>query len=87
MTVLQAEDRQRIALSWALSFGITIAMLGLFFFIRLNGSLPKTEPLELFVEVNYGTSKVGKGDIQTFNKPNDSKVNENMKVDADEVKK
>ena len=87
MIALQAEDRQRIAVSWALSVGITAAMLGLFFFIRLNSSVPKVEPLELFVEVNYGTSKVGKGDIQTFNKPNDSKVAENMKADADEVKK
>lgn len=87
MIVLQAEDRQRIAISWALSIGITIAMLGLFFFIRMSSHLPKVEPLELFVEVNYGTSKVGKGDIQTFNKPNDSKVAENMKADADEVKK
>ncbi|MCE7064759.1 hypothetical protein [Dyadobacter sp. CY326] len=87
MIVLQAEDRQRIAVSWAMSIGITLAMLGLFFFIRLNSSLPKVEPMELFVEVNYGTSKVGKGDIQTFNKPNDSKVAENMRADADEVKK
>lgn len=87
MIHLQAEDRQRIAVSWAMSFGITIAMLGLFFFIRLNSSMPKTEPMELFVEVNYGTSNVGKGDIQTFNKPNDSKVAQNMRADADEVKK
>ncbi|WP_138485014.1 hypothetical protein [Dyadobacter bucti] len=87
MIVLQAEDRQRIAVSWAISFGITIAMLGLFFFIRLNSSIPKVEPMELFVEVNYGTSKVGRGDVQTFNKPNDSKVAQNMRADADEVKK
>jgi hypothetical protein len=87
MIVLQAEDRQRIAVSWAMSIGITIAMLGLFFFIRLNSSVPKVAPMELFVEVNYGTDKVGKGDIQTFNKPNDSKVAENMRADADEVKK
>ena len=87
MISLQAEDRQRIAVSWAMSIGITVALLGVFFFIRLNSSLPKVEPMELFVEVNYGTSKVGKGDIQTFNKPNDSKVAENMKADADEVKK
>lgn len=87
MIVLQAEDRQRIAVSWAMSVGITVALLGIFFFIRLNSSLPKVEPLELFVEVNYGTSKVGKGDVQTFNKPNDSKVAENMRADADEVKK
>ncbi|HEV7381220.1 MAG TPA: hypothetical protein VGN64_15590 [Dyadobacter sp.] len=87
MIVLQAEDRQRIAVSWAMSVGITLAILGLFFFIRLSSSIPRVEPLELFVEVNYGTSKVGKGDIQTFNKPNDSKVAENMKADAEEVKK
>ncbi|MCF0040980.1 hypothetical protein [Dyadobacter fanqingshengii] len=87
MIVLQAEDRQRIAVSWAMSVGITVALLGIFFFIRLNSSLPKVEPMELFVEVNYGTSKVGKGDVQTFNKPNDSKVAENMRADADEVKK
>jgi len=87
MIVLQAEDRQRIAISWAMSIAITAAMLGLFFFIRLHSGLPKPEPMELFVEVNYGTSKVGKGDIQTFNKPNDSKVAENMRADADEVKK
>jgi len=87
MIALQAEDRQRIAVSWAMSCGITIAMLGLFFFIRLTSSVPKVEPMELFVEVNYGTSKVGKGDVQTFNKPNNSKVAENMKADADEVKK
>ncbi|KAA6439150.1 hypothetical protein FEM33_12770 [Dyadobacter flavalbus] len=87
MIVQQAEDRQRIAVSWAMSFGITIAMLGLFFFIRLNSSVPKVAPMELFVEVNYGTEKVGRGNVQTFNKPNDSKVAENMRADADEVKK
>lgn len=84
---MQAEDRQRIAVSWTLSFGITAALLVLFFFIRLTSSVPKIEPMELFVEVNYGTSKVGKGDIQTFNKPSDSKVRENMRADAEEVKK
>ncbi|CAG5069120.1 hypothetical protein DYBT9623_01855 [Dyadobacter sp. CECT 9623] len=87
MVTLQAEDRQRIAVSWAWSFGITAAMLAIFFFIRLSSSMPKVEPMELFVEVNYGTDKVGKGDIQTFNKPNDSKVAQNMRADADEVKK
>lgn len=87
MIVLEAEDRQRIAFSWAMSVGITVAMLGLFFFIRLTSAVPKIEPMELFVEVNYGTSNVGSGKIQTFNKPSDSKVAENMKADVEEVKK
>ncbi|WP_254560280.1 hypothetical protein [Dyadobacter diqingensis] len=86
MFELQAEDRQRIAISWAMSFGITIALLGIFFFIRLSSSVPKVEPMELFVEVNYGTSKVGKGDIQTYNKPSNSKVRENMRAEAEETK-
>ncbi|MBE9462874.1 hypothetical protein ACFP1I_15280 [Dyadobacter subterraneus] len=86
MFELQAEDRQRIAISWALSVGITAVLLGIFFFIRLKSSIAKVEPMELFVEVNYGTSKVGKGDIQTFNKPSNSKVRENMRAEAEEVK-
>ena len=86
MFELQAEDRQRIAISWAISFGITIVMLGVFFFIHLNSNVPKVAPMELFVEVNYGTSKVGKGDIQTYNKPSNSKVRENMRAEAEETK-
>ncbi|PWJ58954.1 hypothetical protein CLV98_103326 [Dyadobacter jejuensis] len=87
MLALQAEDKQRITVSWAMSIGITLGMLLLFFFIKLNSNLKKAEPMELFVEVNYGTSTVGRGDIQTFNKPSDSKVAENMRADAAEVKK
>ncbi len=87
MLLLQAEDRQRITISWVMSIGITVLVLVIFFFIRLHSNLEKVPPMELFVEVNYGTSSVGRGDIQTFNKPNDSKVAENMRADADEVKK
>ncbi|WP_025761610.1 hypothetical protein [Dyadobacter tibetensis] len=87
MLALQAEEKQRITVSWAMSIGITGAILILFFFLKINSNLKKAEPMELFVEVNYGTSNVGRGDIQTFNKPSDSKVAENMRADADEVKK
>lgn len=86
MFELQAEDRQRIAISWAMSIGISAALLVIFFFIRFSSSLKKVEPMELFVEVNYGTSKVGKGDIQTYNKPSNSKVRENMRAEAEEAK-
>ncbi|HEV7349654.1 hypothetical protein [Telluribacter sp.] len=83
MTLQTAEDRERIAISWAMSFGLTMAILTTFFFIRLNGSVPKTGPMELFVEVNYGTDAIGSGDLQTFNKANASKVNENMRREAE----
>lgn len=85
MILLSAEDRERIALSWAISFATTILLLVVFFFIKLTHSMPKAVPMELFVEVNYGTDPIGSGDIQTYNKPSTSKVAENMKRD-DEVK-
>ncbi|GHB82205.1 hypothetical protein GCM10007390_41640 [Persicitalea jodogahamensis] len=43
--------------------------------------------MELFVEVNYGTSDVGSGKIQTFNKPSDSKIAENMKAGEEKIEK
>ncbi|WP_247236377.1 hypothetical protein [Telluribacter sp. SYSU D00476] len=87
MTLSTAEDRERIAISWALSFACTVAVLTIFFFIRLNRNTPKTGPMELMVEVNYGTDNVGSGDLQTFNKANDSKVNENMRREAETVER
>ncbi|GAB2771288.1 hypothetical protein GCM10027275_12540 [Rhabdobacter roseus] len=81
MLAVNAEDRQRIALSWAMSIGITLLVLTTFYFIRLSRSTPQAVPMELFLEVNYGVDKVGSGNIQTFNKANDSKVAENMRRD------
>ena len=54
-----------------------------FYFIRLHRDTPVAESMELFVEVNYGVDKVGSGNIQTFNKANDSKVAENMRRDEE----
>ena len=87
MLLLQAEDRQRIAASWAISVATTLLILTAFFFIRLHQSQKVVAPMELFVEVNYGTSDVGSGKIQTFNKPSDSKVAENMKAGEEKIQK
>ena len=88
MLLTQAEDRQRIATSWAISVATTLLILTAFFFIRLSQSHNKVvEPMELFVEVNYGTSDVGSGKIQTFNKPSDSKIAENMKAGEEKIQK
>lgn len=85
MIILTAEDRERIVLAWVISFATTLMLLVVFFFIKLNHSMPKVTPMELFVEVNYGTDPIGSGDLQTYNKPSTSKVAENMKRD-EEVK-
>ncbi|WP_373511750.1 hypothetical protein [Persicitalea sp.] len=87
MLSINAEDRQRIAASWAISVATTLLILIAFFFIRLSQSQKVVAPMELFVEVNYGTSDVGSGKIQTFNKPSDSKVAENMKAGEEKIQK
>ncbi|MBU1822562.1 MAG: hypothetical protein KKG00_13770 [Bacteroidetes bacterium] len=87
MVLIQAEDRERIMKSWAISLATTFLLLTTFFFIRLNQSAPTVGPMELFVEVNYGTSDVGSGNIQTFNKPSDSKIAENMKAGEEKIEK
>ena len=87
MLLIQAEDRQRIAASWAISVATTLLILTAFFFIRLSQSQKVVEPMELFVEVNYGTSDIGSGKIQTYNKPSDSKIAENMKAGEEKIQK
>ncbi len=52
--------------------GISILVLILLFLITLNNSIPQPPPIQ-FVEVNFGTDNVGSGNIQTYNKPSDSK--------------
>lgn len=87
MLLTQVEDRQRIAASWAISVVTTLLILTAFFFIRLSQSQKVVEPMELFVEVNFGTSDVGSGKIQTYNKPSDSKIAENMKAGEEKIQK
>ncbi|TDB66958.1 hypothetical protein [Arundinibacter roseus] len=87
MVLVNAEDRERIALSWVISVATTLLILTAFFFMKISESMPKTGPMELFVEVNYGTSNVGSGDIQTFNKPSDSKIAENMKAGEEKIER
>lgn len=87
MLSLQAEDRQRIAMAWTLATVVTLILLTFFYFIRLESKVDKMEPMELFVEVNYGTSDVGSGKIQTFNKPSESKIAENMRAGEEKVEK
>ncbi len=87
MVLINAEDRERIAISWAISIATSLMILTAFFFIKLNQDMPKAKPMELFVEVNYGTSNVGSGKIQTFNKPSDSKIAENMKAGDEKIER
>jgi outer membrane biosynthesis protein TonB len=85
MILATAEDRKRIAKSWGFSFGIMALLLITTAFVKLSRSIPPLEPMELFVEVNYGVDPVGSGNIQTFNKANESKVAENMRPEPEKA--
>ncbi len=85
MGLANAEDRKRIAKSWAFSFGIMTFLLITTAFVRLTQTIPPLEPMELFVEVNYGVDPIGSGNIQTFNKASDSKVAENMRPEPEKT--
>ncbi len=54
------------------AFVVTALVLIVLFFITLSHSIPQPPPIQ-FVEVNFGTDNIGSGNIQTRNKPNNSK--------------
>lgn len=70
-TAYENEPQAR-TLAIAGASGISILVLVLLFLITLNNSIPQPPPIQ-FVEVNFGTENVGSGNIQTYNKPSDSK--------------
>lgn len=85
MILANAEDRKRITKSWGFSFGIMAVLIVSTAFVKLSRTMPPLEPMELFVEVNYGVDPIGSGNIQTFNKANDSKVAENMRPEPEKA--
>ena len=61
---------------------VMVVLLIILFLVTLTSSTPNPPPID-YVEVNFGTSNVGSGSVQTFNKPNSSLRNENVKKSAD----
>ena len=59
-----------------------VVLLIILFLVTLSSSTPNPPPVE-YVEVNFGMSNVGSGSVQTYNKPNSSSRNENVKKSAD----
>ncbi|MBC8152830.1 MAG: hypothetical protein H7Z72_07965 [Bacteroidetes bacterium] len=65
-------EREAQLLAVTGAFVVTVLLLITLFFIRLSYSVPQPPPIE-FVEVNFGTERVGSGRIQTYNRPSASK--------------
>lgn len=64
------------------SFVVCALLFFLLLYIRLWQSIPQPPPIE-YVEVNFGTDRIGSGNIQTYNKANDSKNTEDVKRSED----
>ncbi len=65
-------ETQARTMAFAGASAISLLVLIILFLITLSNSIPQPPPIE-FVEVNFGTENVGSGNIQTYNKPSDSK--------------
>ena len=59
-----------------------VALIIILFLVNLTSTTPNPPPVE-YVEVNFGTSDVGSGSVQTYNKPNPSPRAENVKKSED----
>jgi hypothetical protein len=71
LEVLEEKNRRDAAIYTA---AITALILFLFYYIKIFAESDVVKP-DYGIEVNFGTSDKGSGDIQTFNKPSDIKNN------------
>jgi periplasmic protein TonB len=65
---------------------VSVAILCLFYFVTIFKDSDVVKP-DYGIEVNFGTSDKGSGDIQTFNKPNDLKNEEESAPEETKVNK
>ncbi|MEZ0484032.1 hypothetical protein [Fibrella aquatica] len=79
-----AYENETEARTVALAFATvsTVGLLIILFLVTLSSTTPNPPPVE-YVEVNFGTSNVGSGSVQTYNKPNPSPRAENVKKSED----
>ena len=70
-TAYENETEAR-TLAFAGASALSLLVLIILFLVTISSSIPQPPPIQ-FVEVNFGLDKVGSGNIQTYNKPNESK--------------
>lgn len=62
--------------------GVMVLLFIVLFMVTISSTTPNPPPVQ-FVEVNFGTTDVGSGNVQTYNKPNPSPRAENVKKAED----
>ena len=82
MRISYENETEARTLALASATAVMVALLIVLFLVTLSGSTPNPPPVE-YVEVNFGTSNVGSGSVQTTNKPNVSSRAENVKKAVD----
>jgi periplasmic protein TonB len=64
------------------AFGVMVLLFAVLFLASISSTMPNPPPVQ-FVEVNFGTTDVGSGSVQTFNKPDPSPRAEDVKKSDD----
>lgn len=82
MRIAYENETEARTVAFASATALMVALLIILFLVTLSSSMPNPPPVE-YVEVNFGTSNVGSGSVQTYNKPNPSPRAENVKKSED----
>ena len=82
MRIAYENETEARTVAFASATVAMVALLIILFLVSLTSSTPNPPPVE-YVEVNFGTSDVGSGSVQTYNKPNPSPRAENVKKSED----
>lgn len=82
MRITYENEQEARTAAFAAATVAMVALLIILFLVTLTSTTPNPPPVE-YVEVNFGTSDVGSGSVQTYNKPNPSLRAENVKKSED----
>ncbi|MBO0935967.1 hypothetical protein J2I47_05360 [Fibrella sp. HMF5335] len=82
MRIAYDNEAEARTAAFAGSFAMMVLLLIVLFLVSISASTPQPPPVE-YIEVNFGTSDVGSGSVQTYNKPNPSPRAENVKRSDD----
>ncbi|CCH01173.1 hypothetical protein FAES_3164 [Fibrella aestuarina BUZ 2] len=82
MRIAYENETEARAFAAAGAFSVMVVLLIVLFLVTISSTMPNPPPVQ-FVEVNFGTSDIGSGSVQTYNKPNPSPRAENVKKSED----
>jgi periplasmic protein TonB len=78
MRIVYDNETEARTVAAAGALGLMVLLCAALFLFSISGTVPNPPPVE-YVEVNFGTTDIGSGSVQTYNKPNPSPRAEDVK--------